>query len=261
MSGLPLVDVHAHLQDESYSAGELDAIIADIQSSSMYAVVNCGSDLVSSQKAVELSDRHSKLWAMAGFHPHDAKKWTDDSLSQIAKMIEHPKVLGIGEIGLDYHYDFSPRDEQIDVFSKQWIFAAEKQLPVEVHVRKAYEDFWKVTKNLPENPKVILHCFSGGIEEARKAVELGYSISIGGVITFPKSNSVREIIQTIPIERIHLETDCPYLAPVPLRGKKNDPTKLRYAFETLCSLKEMNEAELAEQLKKNAENFFGKKFS
>ncbi|MBF0546495.1 MAG: TatD family hydrolase [Candidatus Riflebacteria bacterium] len=256
----PLFDVHSHLQDEAFSK-DLSNVIADIEKSKLSGVINAGTDLDTSRAGIKLAEENPKFWAMAGFHPHDAKKWQDDSLKELKKLLDHPKVLGIGEIGLDYHYDFSPRDVQKSVFSQQWILAAEMNLPIEVHIREAFDDFWKIIKELPKPSKVLLHCFSGGIEEAKKALDLDFSFSIGGVITFPKSLVTVEVFKMLPIERIQLETDSPYLSPIPFRGRRNNPTLIFHTFEKVCEIKSLDFSSAAQKFLLNINSFFGSKIT
>ena len=168
-------------------------------------------------------------------------------------------MLGIGEIGLDYFYDFAPKELQIEVFQKQWKLAASLDVPVELHIRDAYEDFFPAISNLPAPTKKLLHCFSGDLEIAKKALDLGFEFSIGGVLTFPKSEVTREVFRYIPVEKIHLETDCPYLAPQGKRGKRNEPANVSITIETLAKVKNLSVDELSEILIDNAHRFFGKK--
>lgn len=253
-----LIDTHAHLQDEAFAA-DFDEVRARIRDSGPGAVINAGTDAETSRKAVEIAHLEPFYWALAGFHPHDAQKWNETSSADLKKLLEDPRTVGIGEIGLDYHYDFSPRDTQRDVFLAQWRLAAELGVPAVIHVREAFDDFFRFIEGEPRPPRALLHCFSGDLDIARRALDAGFSFSIGGPLTYPKSEETRTVFRFLPDDRLHLETDCPYLAPIPCRGKRNDPSLLIHAFRKLCEIRQAAPDVMARTLRENALRFFSPK--
>ncbi len=253
-----LIDVHAHLMDEKFS-GDVGEVIRRCEENKMAAVINAGTDLETSSAAIRLAESKEWVWALAVFHPHDAKKWDDSSLGEIERLLDHPKVVGIGEIGLDYHYDFSPRDVQIQVFSHQWNLAAKRKIALVVHVREAFDDFFDYVIKNPGPSRVLMHCFSGNMDHARKALDLGFDFSIGGAITFKKSEETRNVFRALPITNIHLETDCPYLAPEPFRGKRCEPSHVLHTFRRLCAERQADPPKVLNQLHENALRLFSPK--
>ncbi|GAB4273309.1 MAG: TatD family hydrolase [Candidatus Rifleibacteriota bacterium] len=258
MKPVYLIDVHAHLQDEKF-ADDLDLVIDNALKAGVSKIINAGTCCKTSDETIHIAEKYDVCYSLVGIHPHDASTFNRNSIAALTKMAAHPKVLAIGEIGLDFHYDFSPRNVQENVFIDLWNLAIELGLPVVVHVREAYERFFPIVKGLKQPKNVMLHCFSGDVEIAGKAAELGYHFSIGGTLTFPKAESTREVFKFLPLDRIHLETDCPYLSPQPKRGKRNEPAFLSYTFDFLARMRGLSEKELAEQLTANARNFFGDK--
>ena len=252
---LPLVDVHAHLQDEAF-ADDRAATLERCRQAGLAAVINAGTDLPDSRAALEIAHAESFCWALVGVHPHEAKTWTETSLPELEALLADPKVLGLGEMGLDYHYDFSPREIQKTAFLAQWDLAARRGVPAVVHLREAFDDFWTVTAGRPAPPRVLLHCFSGDLDQARRALDHGYAFSIGGPLTFTKSEETRKVFSFLPDTLIHLETDCPYLAPIPFRGKRNEPVRIEHSFLKLCEIRRAEPAAMAQRLADNARAFF-----
>ena len=253
-----LIDIHAHLEDEKFSEDVRETIERAMEAG-VNQIINVGCSMPESEKVIKISQEYPQCYCLVGVHPHNAKEFNDVDLAKIDEYTKLDKVLGIGEIGLDYFYDFAPKELQIEVFQKQWKLAASLDVPVELHIRDAYEDFFPAISNLPAPTKKLLHCFSGDLEIAKKALDLGFEFSIGGVLTFPKSEVTREVFKYIPVERIHLETDCPYLAPQGKRGKRNEPANVSITIETLAKVKNLSVDELSEILIDNAHRFFGKK--
>jgi len=256
---MSLIDVHAHCQDPKLYK-DLKGLVYRAKKEGLAAIINSGTDLDTSRQAVAMAEEEAILWAMVGFHPHEARLWNEHSEPALKKLFSHGKVLGIGEIGLDYHYDFSPKDVQKEVFLKQWNMAAESDLPVMIHIREAFDDYFDIISQVKIPQKVIMHCFSGDMTIARKALDLGFEFSIGGPLTFPKSDETRKIFEFLPDDRIHLETDCPYLAPQAFRGKTNEPFYIIHAFRKLCEIRKTSPVKLSETLIENAHRFFGEKF-
>jgi TatD DNase family protein len=218
---MTLVDTHCHLDDSKFDDDRERAIERALAAGvTRLMAIGTGSppDL---EVAIRLADRYPFVYATIGVHPHDASKATDDVFARLRDLAAHPKVLAIGEIGLDYHYDFSPRDVQLAVFDRQLAIAADAGKPIVIHTREAWDDTLAQVTALPHGG--IMHCFTGDAAQARQALDRGFHLSFGGVLTFPKAESLREAARLAPDDRILVETDCPYLAPVPHRGKRNEP--------------------------------------
>lgn len=222
-----LVDSHCHLDDEQFS-GDREQVIERARAAGVGTLV-----VIGSEGAVRLAEQYPFIFATAGIHPHDAAK---ADLERIRDLLHRPRVLAAGEIGLDYHYDFSPRDVQRAVFAKQLGLAAEARKPIVIHTREAWDDTLRILREhgLPHGG--IMHCFTGGPEQASEALALGFHISFGGVLTFPKARMVRDAAALVPEDRLLVETDAPYLAPVPYRGRRNEPA---FVLETARKLAEI----------------------
>ena len=216
---MKLVDSHCHLDDEKFDADREQvmerALAAGVET---MMAIGTGGEL---DVAIRQAERYRFIYATIGVHPHDASKATEETYARLRDLSQHPKVLAIGEIGLDYHYDFSPRDVQREVFHRQLEIAALAGKPIVIHTREAWEDTMAQVASLPHGG--IMHCFTGDEAQARQALALGFHLSFGGVLTFPRAQSVREAARITPDDRLLVETDCPYLAPVPYRGKRNEP--------------------------------------
>jgi TatD DNase family protein len=220
-----LVDSHCHVHDPQFDA-DRDAVIE--------RALAAGVTTMMVIDAPEFAEHYSFMYATVGVHPHEAAKATEETFARVRDFASHPKVLAIGEIGLDYHYDFSPRDVQHRVFDRQLEIAAEFGKPVVIHTREAWEDTLAHMPSLPHGG--VMHCFTGSPEQALQAVERGFHLGIGGVLTFPKAGELREAARVVPEDRLLIETDCPYLAPVPHRGKRNEPA---FVAETARRLAEV----------------------
>jgi TatD DNase family protein len=256
MNSVFLIDVHAHLQDEKFK-DVCDAAVDAAISAGVKIIVNAGTCIETSRQAIDLAAKFKECRALVGIHPHDADKFNSSSLAELAELSRKPGVIGIGEIGLDFHYDFSPRATQIEVFKQLWQLAAELNLPAIIHVREAFPEFFAAIAALKAPPRVMLHCFSGDLEIARKALDLGFHFSVGGTLTYPKSETTREVFRHLPDSQIHLETDCPYLAPQPRRGRRNEPSFLPMTLEHLARVRQKSTEEMALILNQNARFFFG----
>jgi len=214
-----LVDSHCHLDDEKFDADREQVMERALAAGvATMMAIGTGGEL---DVAIRQAERYPFIYATIGVHPHDASKATEETYARLRDLSQHPKVLAIGEIGLDYHYDFSPRDVQREVFHRQLEIAALAGKPIVIHTREAWEDTMAQVASLPHGG--IMHCFTGDDSQARQALALGFHLSFGGVLTFPKAESVREAARITPDDRLLVETDCPYLAPVPYRGKRNEP--------------------------------------
>ncbi|HET6464926.1 MAG TPA: TatD family hydrolase [Nitrospiria bacterium] len=231
-----LIDSHAHLNDPVYDA-DRDDVIRRAGEAGVGAIVTIGCDLESSRRAVELADRYKMIYATIGVHPHEVKLVDDTTLTELQKLAAHKKVIGFGEIGLDYFYLHSPRETQQRRFRQQIAQAKMLGLPIVVHSRDAKSDTLSILKEeRVENIGGVMHCFTGDLEMARIAMEMNFYISFAGVLTFTNATAVREVARALPMDRILLETDCPYLSPVPNRGRRNEPAYIRYTAEVLARL-------------------------
>ena len=233
-----LVDSHCHLDDEKFDA-DRDATIERARAGGVERMMAIGTgdgppDL---EAALHLARQHDFIYATVGVHPHDASKATPETFSRLAALANESKVLAIGEIGLDYHYDFSPRDVQRQVFAQQLGLAARSAKPIVIHTREAWADTLALIREHELPFGGIMHCFTGGPEEADEALELGFHLSFGGILTFPKADAVREAAARTPEDRLLIETDSPYLAPVPHRGKRNEPAFLVEIARRLADLR------------------------
>src|SRR5579885_60026 len=251
-----LVDSHCHLDDSRFDA-DRDAVIERALAAGVARLVAIGTgegppDL---EAGIRLAERHECIYATVGVHPHDAAKATPETFARLRDLAQHPKVIAIGETGLDYHYDFSPPQTQKTVFLEQMRIAAETGKPVVIHTRQA----WQATlEALRENWRGsgILHCFSGGPAEAEQALALGFYLSFGGIVTFPKAADVQEAARIAPSDRILMETDAPYLAPVPRRGKRNEPAFIVETARKLAGLRGVSYEEIAATTTANFERLF-----
>jgi len=250
-----MIDSHAHLNDRAYQNDVAD-VIARAEAAGVDAIINVGYDLASSRKAVDLAERFPGLWAVVGLHPHDAKDWTEELGDSLRELTKHPKVLALGEAGLDYHYDHSPRDVQRSVFREQLALARELKLPLVIHSREATKDTLDLVSEYPDVP-CLLHCYSGSLETARIYGEMGHYFSFGGPITFNNAHKLRDVVAGIPLDRILLETDCPYLTPHPYRGKRNEPARLPLVAEKLAEIHGRSLEDVVRQTVENTRAFFG----
>ena len=234
-----LVDSHCHLDDAQFDA-DRDQVIARAQAAGVqiFLAIGAGAGPPDLEVAICLAERYPGFYATVGVHPHDAAKAGDETFERLAALAAHPKVVAIGEIGLDYHYDFSPRDVQRRVFARQLQLAAEAGLPVSIHTREAWNDTLDILR-VHGPASGIFHCFTGDARQAQQALDLGFHLAFGGVLTFPNAESVREAARIAPARRLLLETDCPYLAPAPHRGKRNEPA---FVVEIARRLAEVRDA-------------------
>jgi len=242
-----LVDSHCHLDDSQFDADREETIgRARAAGIDRMLAIGTGSGPPDLEVAVRLAEKYPFLSATVGVHPHDASKATPEVLAQLRQLAGHPKVLAIGEIGLDYHYDLSPRDVQRSVFEQQLEIAAGAAKPVVIHTREAWGDTLALLRDgraLPHGG--IMHCFTGDRRQAREALDLGLHIAFGGVLTFVKADAVREAARMVPENHLLIETDCPYLAPVPYRGKRNEPAFIIEVVRRLAEVRGRTPGEIA----------------
>jgi TatD DNase family protein len=252
-----LIDSHCHLDDAQFDP-DRDAVIerARAVGVEMLVAVGTGGGPPDLEAGTRLADRYADMYATVGVHPHDASKATPETFDRLRELLSHPKVLAVGEIGLDYHYDFSPRETQREVFAKQLAIARDAGKPVVIHTREAWADTMELLREAHAG-RGILHCFSGGPEEAEQAIELGFHISFAGVVTFPKASRVQAAARMVPPDRLLIETDAPYLAPVPNRGKRNEPAFVLENARKLAELRGVAVEEIAAVTAGNFRALFG----
>lgn len=250
-----LFDSHAHLDDERFG-GEQGEVIARAAAAGVTGILNAGADLESSARAIKLARQYSNVYAAVGMHPHDARLMVNDDYEQLAAWTAEPKVVAIGEIGLDYYYDHSPRDIQKKVFIRQLDVARQTGKPIIIHDRDAHADILSIVKNEGKGLAGVFHCFSGSVEMMREVLKLGFYVSVAGPVTFPKSVKLKEVAAAVPLDRLLVETDCPYLTPHPHRGKRNEPAFVRLVAEEVARLRNMELEALAEATTANVKRLF-----
>ena len=253
-----MIDSHAHLDEERFDE-DRDELIKSLKENAISYVINPSSDMDTSRRVVELSNKYDNIFAAVGIHPHDAEGFKEEDLDELRQLSKDERVVAIGEIGLDYYYDNSPRDIQKEVFRKQLELSHELDLPVIIHTRDAMGDTYDILKEFEGRVRGVMHCYTGSIEMAEKFMKLGFYISIAGPVTFKNAVNVREMAKQIPLERLLIETDSPYLAPVPNRGKRNDPTNVRYVADMLANLKEIQIDKIIEHSRENTVELFSLK--
>ncbi len=249
-----IFDSHAHYDSEAFDADRKE-LLGTLKNQGVVGVVNCGSDMASSLKSLELADEFDFIYAACGVHPHEAETCKQGYLPVLKKLCLEDKCVAVGEIGLDYHYDFSPREIQKQVFEQQLVLAKELDLPVIVHDREAHEDTFELLKRY--KPKGVVHCFSGSAEMAKEIVKLGMYIGLGGAVTFKNARKPREVAAVVPSDRLLIETDCPYMTPVPHRGKRCDSTYIPFTAEVIAEVRGTTAQEILDLTRVNANSLFG----
>ncbi|MDR0127227.1 MULTISPECIES: TatD family hydrolase [Bacillus] len=251
-----LFDTHAHLNAEQYNE-DLEQVIERAKSEKVENIVVVGFDRPTITRAMELIEEYDFIYAAIGWHPVDAIDMTDEDLAWIKELSQHEKVVAIGEMGLDYYWDKSPKEVQKEVFRRQIALAKEVNLPIIIHNRDATEDVVTILKEEgAADVGGIMHCFTGSLEIAKACMEMNFYISFGGPVTFKNAKKPKEVVKDIPSDRLLIETDCPYLTPAPFRGKRNEPSYVKYIAEQIAELREMSFEELAELTTENAKKVF-----
>lgn len=251
------VDSHAHIDGPEFDRDRND-VIQRARDAGVSAILNVGTGDPHSgalERAVELAERHQDIYTSIGTHPHDARLFDEKAEQRIASLVKQSaRVIAWGEIGLDFHYDNSPRDVQKNVFRRQLELGRDTRLPVIIHTREAEDETIEILKSHPLglNAPGVMHCFSGSLQLAQKALELGFLISFSGIVTFKKAEDLRAIAQQVPLDRLLIETDCPFLAPVPFRGKRNEPA---YVVEVARCLADLHGLSLEEVARITSTNF------
>ena len=247
-------DTHCHLNHPDLLS-EWEAIQTRAQHAGVQRLIIVGYELESSQRALQLAEQSPHLYATIGIHPHDAQQWTPETHQRLTELCQHPRVVAIGEIGLDFYRDLSPHKAQYEALHAQLELARTHHLPVVIHCREAYDSLLNVLAHYPD-VQGVLHCFSGSADYARRGLDLGYWLGIGGVVTFRSAEALRAIVQATPSDRIVLETDAPYLAPHPYRGKRNEPAYLPLVAKQVASLWNMSLERLSTLTEQNVGQLF-----
>ena len=251
-----LIDTHAHLDFPEF-ASDLPSVLARARENGVETVVTIGIDLASSGRAIEIAATYPEVYAVVGIHPHDAFELDIPAQDQLKALAAHPRVVGLGEMGLDYFRNHQPRDVQISCLRGQLDLAVEIGKTVVFHVRDAYDDFLEIVSGYADGlAGVVMHCFSGDWAIAERCLEMGFYLSIPGTVTFAKAANVQDVAARAPMDRLLVETDCPFLAPVPKRGKTNEPAFVRYTAEKIADLRGVDLDEIARATTANALKIF-----
>ena len=255
---MKLADSHCHLTDAQFDA-DREEVLARARAAgvSRFIVIGANGDFVHNEKAVTLAQEHEDVFAVVGVHPHDAKSITDETYVRLRVLARQPKVVGLGETGLDFYYDNSPREEQRLHFRKFIRLARELQMPLSMHVRDAYPEAAQILREDGERQvHGVMHCFTGSADEAKMLLDLGLYISFSGIVTFKSAVALREAARIVPLDRVLIETDCPLLAPIPYRGKRNEPAYVVHVANVLAEVKGMSADELGETVWQNTRALF-----
>ena len=253
MADLRWTDDHCHLHFEGASAQECAERVTGAQAAGVARMITVGTDVADSRAAITVAQAHAGVWATAGIHPHDARH----GIQGLDHLLDEPEVVAVGECGLDYHYDHSPRDVQRDVFATQVALAHRYRLPLVIHTREAWDDTFAVlqAEGVPEH--TVVHCFTGGPDEARRCLDLGTHLSFSGIVTFPSAHELRAAAALCPMDRLMVETDSPFLTPVPHRGTPNRPALVPLVGAAVADAKGVPVAKVAAATWRNAEEFYG----
>jgi TatD DNase family protein len=252
-----LFDTHAHLNADQYKE-DLDEVMERAKEAGVSNIVVVGFDTLTINRAMELAEAHDHIYACVGWHPVDAIDMTDEDLKWIEELASHPKVVAIGEMGLDYHWDKSPHDIQKEVFRKQIRLAKKVKLPIVIHNRDATADIVEILREEgAAEVGGIMHCFSGSVEIAKECLDMNFYISLGGPVTFKNAKKPKEVALEVPLDKLLIETDCPYLTPHPYRGQRNEPSYVKLVAEEIAEIKGISFEEIARATSDNAKKIFG----
>lgn len=248
-----IFDTHAHYDDIKFDE-DRDELLKNLPESGVEFVINCGCDLRSCEKTISICDSFDYFYCALGIHPSEINDNSDAEFEKIKEMCSYQKCIAVGEIGLDYHYNFVPKDKQLEFFEKQLQFAVEAKLPVIVHDREAHEDTLNLLKKY--RPEGVLHCFSGSVEMAKEIIKIGMYIGLGGAVTFKNARKPLEVAEYLPEDRLLLETDCPYMAPVPYRGKRCTSDMIAMTAEKIAEVRNADTQQIIDSAKENAFRLF-----
>ena len=252
-----LFDSHCHLEDERFQ-GEVEQVLSRMAAAGVNRCICAGSDLDSSRRIAALTGEHAPIYGMVGVHPQEADGFREEQLDDFARWLQDPKIVGVGEIGLDYYYENSPREKQKEVLLRQLVFARVQNVPVAFHIRDAHGDMLDLLRaHRSELPAGVLHCFSGSVETAREYLNMGFYLSFAGPVTFKNAARLQEVARFVPDDRFLIETDSPYLAPVPMRGRRNEPTYVQYVAGKLAELRNKPPEEIAQTATENTCRLYG----
>lgn len=251
-----IIDSHCHLHDEKYTL-DLNEVLARAKNAGVSHMISIGCDLETTRKAKALAETVDNIYYSAGFHPHEAKFLNDETLKELKILAQNPQCVAIGECGLDYYYEHSSKEDQVSAFKQQIALARELNLPLIIHLREAFEDFLALLNEHKDYAhRVLLHCFSGTLIQAKALEKLGCFISLSGIITFKKPGELLLVAQSVALDRLMIETDCPYLAPHPHRGERNEPSYISYTLAALAQARNEDETLVKKQIAHNTLNFF-----
>lgn len=245
------IDSHAHIQLDRFDS-DRSVVIERAKNSQVSIILVVGFDISTSHLAVELADRYDHIYATVGLHPHDAKRFTPQTLREIALLAEHPKVVALGEMGLDYHRNLSPKSVQKRVFEEQLDLATQLDLPIVVHNRNAFDDILSILENRLQLTGGVLHCFSENTKSMDRVIDVGFHIGIGGPVTYKKSQDLKQVVKVMPADSFLIETDCPWLAPQLRRGKRNEPA---YITEIATKIAELRQVTIESVGQTSSQNF------
>ncbi len=253
---MKLFDTHAHLSDEAFDADRHE-LIPKLMDAGVEKFIDVACDVRSASRIIELLERYPFVYGTIGMHPHDVRVMNNAMMDEIKKYLEHEKMLALGEIGLDYHYDLSPREDQRKWFAEQLDLAKQLGYPVVLHIREAFGDCMDILRAHRDGLRGVMHCYSGSVETAYECLDLGLKFSFGGAVTFKNAKKPIEVVSALPLDSIMLETDCPYMTPVPHRGERNDPSFIHFTCEKIAEIKGIDPEEMAQITYDNAVRAFG----
>ena len=250
-----LIDSHAHIQLDRFDA-DREAVLERAQAAGVHAILVIGFDLETSRGAIELAEKYDQIYATVGMHPHDARDLDDETVRIFRDLTTHPKVVALGEMGLDYYRDLSPRPVQQEAFERQLDLAEELNLPIVIHNREAYHDILPILGARRGKIRGVMHCFSGDVEIMHQSLALGFYIGIGGPVTYRRSDALQGVAREVPADALLVETDCPWLAPQFRRGRRNEPAYVCATAEKIAGLRGISLEEIGEMTTQNFEDLF-----
>lgn len=249
-----LFDTHTHLDDEKFDT-DRDELIGSLKNEGISLLVNVGADMKSSEKSIALAQKYDFIYASVGVHPSDTKDLTDKDIATLEKMAQHEKVVAIGEIGLDYYWDEPEREIQKEWFLKQLLLSKKLNMPYIIHDRDAHADTLEIIKKVGHT-NGVMHCFSGSVEMAKEVISLGMYVSLSGTVTFKNAKKAQEVASVVPLDRLLIETDSPYLTPEPFRGKRNNSANVKYTAQKIADLRGIKFEDLAKITLENGKRFY-----